>query len=167
MKPFSITKEEAAYLLNANVRTLTKWQNLEVNPLPILKAGKRGKESLYDPQVLFSWKLKRELSNVIEIDGEKLDLDEQRARLAKEQTEATALKNAQTRKEVAPIIMLEWVLGKIGSQISALLESLPLKIRRRVPKLSANEVDLIRREIVKAQNICSKITVDLDEYRDE
>lgn len=152
-------------MLGATVTTLTAWQKLKVNPLPYVKAGKTGQSNHYDPLQLTKWKVERELSKVIEIDGERLDLDEQRARLAKEQTETAALKNAQTRREVAPINLIEWMLGQTCSQISAILESLPLKIKRRVAKLTASDIEFIRREVIKAQNVAAKITVDLDDYR--
>lgn len=96
---------------------------------------------------------------------ERLELDSERAKLAAQQAENTFLKNAKLRRELAPIVVIEWVLGKIGGQISAILGSVPLKVKRRVPRLNSTEIEVIRGEIVKAQNACAKITVDLDEFK--
>lgn len=167
MKKFTINKEQASYLLGVTVKSLTAWQKKKENALPVLKVGKRGQSNQYDPRELLKWTVANELSKVVLIHGERLDLDEQRARLAKEQTETAALKNAQTRRELAPIVQIEWVLGKVGSEIAAILEGIPLKVKRRVQKLTASDIGFIRREVVKALNVASKITINLDDYGNE
>lgn len=87
-------------------------------------------------------------------------------RLTLAQAEGQELKNAQLRKELAPVDMLEWVVGKAGAQISAILDAIPLQLKKRNPKLTATDLETIRREIVKAQNTAAHLTVDLDEYYD-
>ena len=92
------------------------------------------------------------------------ELTRERVRLAREQADATALKNAQARRELAPVALLAWVLGKVGGQIAAILETIPGNVKRRVPQLSAAQVELIKREVVKAQNAAARIEINLDEY---
>jgi phage terminase Nu1 subunit (DNA packaging protein) len=89
---------------------------------------------------------------------------EEKLRLTKAQAEGQELKNAQLRKELAPVDVIEWVIGKAGGQISAILDALPSQLKKRNPKLTASNIETIRREIVKAQNAASQMTVDLDEY---
>ncbi len=60
------------------------------------------------------------------------------------------------KNEVAPIAILEDALLRISEQICSILDSLPLRIKKRVPKLTAREIENIRREIVKAQNAASQ-----------
>jgi phage terminase Nu1 subunit (DNA packaging protein) len=96
-----------------------------------------------------------------------LDTDRERMLLTRVQREGQELKNAQLRRELAPIQLIEWTLGKIGNQIGAVLDSIPLKVKKVVPRLTAVEVEHIKREIVKAQNAAARITVDLDDYYDE
>lgn len=98
-----------------------------------------------------------ELPSVVEAEREKM-------LLTREQRIGQELKNAQTRRELAPVKLLEWVIGKVGGQISAHLESVPLLVKKRVPRLSASEIEVIKREIIKAQNMASRMTLDLDEY---
>lgn len=96
-----------------------------------------------------------------------LDADRERTLLTRVQREGQELKNAQLRRELAPISLIEWTLGKVGNQIGAVLDSIPLKVKKVVPRLTAVEVEHIKREVVKAQNAASRIAVDLDEYYDE
>lgn len=100
-------------------------------------------------------------------EGGDTDLSAERSKLTAAQCEGQELKNAQLRRELAPISLLSWTLGKVGNQIGAVLDSIPLKVKKVVPRLTAVEVEHIKREVVKAQNAASRITVDLDEYYDE
>ena len=65
---------------------------------------------------------------------------------------------------MAPVAVIEWVVGKAGAQIAAILDSLPLQLKKRNPKLTASNIDTIRREIAKAQKAAAQMSVDLDEY---
>lgn len=97
---------------------------------------------------------------------EELDAEREKLLLIREQRIGQELKNAATRRETAPVALIDWTLSKIGGQIAAILESVPLKVKRLLPRLTATEVEHIRREIVKAQNLAARVTVDLDEYYD-
>ena len=87
--------------------------------------------------------------------------------LTREQRIGQELKNAQTRRELAPVSLITWTLSNVGAQISAILESIPLKVKKLLPKLNAADIDHITREILKAQNVAARVTVDLDEYYDQ
>ena len=100
-----------------------------------------------------------ELPSAAELEAENILLTRER-RIAQE------LKNAQTRRELAPVALIDWTLSKVGGQIAAILESLPLKVKKLLPRLTATEVEHIKREVVKAQNAAARVTVDLDEYYD-
>jgi len=93
-----------------------------------------------------------------------INIDRERALNLRADTRLKELKEAQIRKELAPIQLLELVLGKTCAQISATLEAIPLKVKRRVPKLSNAEVEIIRREIIKCQNVASESTLNIDEF---
>jgi phage terminase Nu1 subunit (DNA packaging protein) len=93
-----------------------------------------------------------------------VDVDKERALNLRADTRLKELKEAQLRKELAPIQLLEMVLGKTCAQISAALEAIPLKVKRMVPKLSNAEVEIIRREIIKCQNIAAESTLNIDEF---
>ncbi len=90
---------------------------------------------------------------------------EAKLKLTEAQVEGQELKNSQLRRELAPVAVIEWTLGKVGSQIAAILDSLPLQIKKRCPKLTASGIEVIRREIVKTQNIAAQVTVDYAEFQ--
>nr|CAD6606391.1 MerR family transcriptional regulator [Rhizobium sp. Khangiran2] len=76
-----------------------------------------------------------------------LDLDRERARLAKEQADGHELKNAKERGELvrAEDVVREWQ-GIIRTVRSAML-SVPSRCRRRSSTFGAAEIDIVDREI--------------------
>jgi phage terminase Nu1 subunit (DNA packaging protein) len=86
-----------------------------------------------------------------------LDLASERARLAKEQADKIALQNAVTRRELAPVTLIEEVLAKAGSRVAGILDAIPGAIRRRMPELGADGIELISVEIAKARNIAAAV----------
>ncbi|WP_412048642.1 hypothetical protein ACK6D9_11640 [Hoeflea sp. Naph1] len=76
-----------------------------------------------------------------------LDLDKERARLAAEQADGHALKNATTRAEMvrAADVVREWQ-GIIGTVRSAML-AVPSRCRRRASTFGTAEIEIIDREI--------------------
>jgi len=92
-----------------------------------------------------------------------LDLMNERARLAKEQADRLELQNALTRKEVAPVALIEQVLAKAGTRVAGILDAIPGMIKRRSPSLSSSDLDCVSSEIVKARNMAAAISLrDLD-----
>lgn len=98
---------------------------------------------------------------------EDLDAEREKLLLVREQRIGQELKNAASRRESAPVALIDWVLSKVGGQIAAILESVPLKVKRLLPRLTATEIEHIKRELVKAQNAAAHVTVDLDEYYEQ
>lgn len=87
-----------------------------------------------------------------------LDLAGERARLAKEQADKIAMQNEVSRRELAPVTLIEEVLAKVGRQIAGVLESIPVQLKRR-SSLSGDDLDYITAEIVKARNLAASIKV--------
>jgi len=84
----------------------------------------------------------------------------ERARHAREQADAQAMKNAVSRKEFAPVFVIEEVLAKVGRQVAATLEAIPVALRRRFPELTGPQLAAIEEEVVKARNIAAAINID-------
>jgi len=120
-----------------------------------------GRNRYFDSRDLLTFKLMQSDSARTSTD---YDLEEERARETKERADNLELKNAQLRRELIPVDLMSWTLGGLGSQISAILESIPVKLKRRMPKLGAAEVDIIKTEVAKCQNSCADLSVDFDEY---
>jgi phage terminase Nu1 subunit (DNA packaging protein) len=89
-----------------------------------------------------------------------LDLASERARLARAQAEKVEMQNAQTRRDLAPVYLIEEVLAKAGARVAGILDAIPGAVRRRVSALSSEEIDMISREIARARNIAAAISLD-------
>lgn len=99
-----------------------------------------------------------------------LDLATERAGLAREQKERVALQNAVTRKELAPVILIEQVLARAGSKVAGILDGIPGMIKRRVDTLTAVDIGLIAAEIARARNVAAAVSLDdllLDDPQDD
>jgi phage terminase Nu1 subunit (DNA packaging protein) len=81
-----------------------------------------------------------------------LDLATERAMLAREQRIKIEMQNAVTRGELAPVALLEEVLTAAASKVAGVLDAIPGMVRRRVPLLTADDIDLIAGEVAKARN---------------
>ena len=132
-----LKKKDIAYMLNVNVRTIENWQQKGSDPLPFIPAEKNGLPNTYDPQLVVAWYMDQEIEKLITTeDGNILILDQQRARLASAQADGHELKNKVTRRELAPVYLLTFALDRVASQINAIFESIPLKVKKRLPKLT-------------------------------
>ena len=88
-----------------------------------------------------------------------LDLATERARLAKEQADKVAMQNAVTRGDLAPVVMIEEVLTKTAARIAGIFDAIPGLVRRRVPSLRAEEIDLIAAEIARVRNVVAGMSL--------
>ena len=85
-----------------------------------------------------------------------LDLTEERARLARAQSERIEMENAVKRGELAPIDTLRDVLAPVVAQIAAQLDAVPGKLKREAPHLTATDLEIVAREITKARNLAAE-----------
>jgi phage terminase Nu1 subunit (DNA packaging protein) len=96
-----------------------------------------------------------------------LNLVQERARLAKEQADERAMKNAVLRNEYAPYELLTLAAANAGSQIAQILDALPGVLKRRCPHLQPHDLELIQAEVVKARNAAAGISIKLDDYESD
>lgn len=101
----------------------------------------------------------REMAAGREASGD-LDLATERAGLARAQREKIEMQNAVTRGELAPRVMMEGALAKAASKIAGVFDAIPGMVRRRVPGLSADEIEMIAVEVAKARNIVAGMSLD-------
>lgn len=166
-QPHWITQQDMAASIGISVQAFVKWG---VEP-----HTKIGRNTFYLVDDVLRNRLAHQAAKLQKAELPVTDAElgraerEEKLRLTKAQAEGQEIKNAQLRKELAPVAVIEWVVGKAGSQISAVLDAIPLQVKKRNPKLTASDIEIIRREIAKAQNAAAQMTVDLDEYyeRDE
>lgn len=68
-------------------------------------------------------------------------------------------------RKLAPVELLQEYTSKLAQAVGAILDSIPGNVKRRHPKIKANELGTIKLEVTKAMNAASKITIDLDNYQ--
>jgi len=95
-----------------------------------------------------------------------LNLVDERARLAREQADKIAYQNAITRGELAPVAILEEVLANTAAKVAKIFDAIPGMVRRRIPTLTADDIDLIADEIAKGRNLVAQISL-ADVYEDD
>jgi len=88
-----------------------------------------------------------------------LDLATERARLAREQADKIAMQNACSRRELTPTVVLEQVLAGAAAKIAGILDAIPGMVRRRVPQLTAGDIDMIAAEVAKARNTVASMSL--------
>jgi len=76
-----------------------------------------------------------------------LDLTQERARLASEQADGHALKNATARRELIPAVEVETTWRGVLSRVRAGMLAVPSRVGAQLPHLTQNEVVMIDREI--------------------
>ena len=164
-KQFLIDQASTAYLLGCDSRTVQTYGKRAVNPLPVVKQGKRGTPTLYDPHQVLQWAIQNELAKVIDDDGDSgivLNLEAQRARLAAAQAVKVETENEVRAGELAPVKVLEFAIGDFAGQALSIFEGIPAKIKRSLPSLRAREIKILERELVKVRNAVASIQINFD-----
>lgn len=122
-----------------------------------------GKHPMYDTSDCIEWYVRRKLNIASAVpgpeagdesggDGQTINQAFEQARLTRERADAQELKNKILRREYVPIGVVSTVIAKVAVQMAGSLDALPLTIKRRVPELSMNGIDLVKRSVVDCQN---------------
>lgn len=92
--------------------------------------------------------------------SEGLDLTAERARLAAAQADKLEMELAVTRAELAPVSVIEQVLVNAGVKAAAALDAIPDSLKRRLPGLSDDDIDVVRQEIARARNAVASLSLE-------
>ncbi|WP_215280844.1 terminase small subunit, partial [Escherichia coli] len=84
-----------------------------------------------------------------------------RIRLLTAQAEAQELKNERDRGDVIDTEFCMYALSKLASQISSIMDSLPLTMQRSFPHITPAMLDGLKREVVKACNASARVADNL------
>lgn len=93
--------------------------------------------------------------------------DQAELELTRERAEFQRLKNAELRRELAPVEMLTWALSDLASQIVPIINTIPNEIRRRNTKITNTELYTMREVIANALNLCAEVRIDFRQYDDQ
>ncbi len=160
---YTINRTQVAYMLDCDVRTLSTYQKRQTHPLPVAVKGKRGQSHQYDPQAVLKWKVRQEVARLSVVDdGSVLDLEYERARLAKAQADKTERENTVRDGELAPIEALTFAIADFAAQGVAILEGIPKRIKASLPSLRARELKILGTELSKFRKALTSIQIQFD-----
>lgn len=162
-EPVLLNKTDLCRSLNISTQAFDKWG--------VPHAKKVGRQVFYAMADVVANRVANERSKnaVPDDDPEKPNIDFERYRLTKAQADGQELKNEKDKKEVVEVGFCTYVLNKIAVQIGPILDQAPLNVKRHHPEIEEQQLETLRAEIIKAQNIASKLgdTIEdmLDDYR--
>ncbi len=82
--------------------------------------------------------------------------------LEKEKHRKAKRENDIEEGEVAPIELLTVALEKTAAQIIPIMDAMPLEMKRRNPKLTGHDIQLVKKSIAKCRNIMADTKIDLE-----
>jgi phage terminase Nu1 subunit (DNA packaging protein) len=155
-KPYDhwLNQQQMAKSLGLTVSAFARW---EVEPV-----ARIGKQVFYDVRSVLDNRLEK-----ADQSGSNGDIEAERLRLTSAQAEGQELKNELAKGKTAPMEIITLSLSTVAGAASGILDSLPLNIKRQHPELSAQMIEAIKRQCVKAQNEISRLDeVVVDKLRD-
>jgi phage terminase Nu1 subunit (DNA packaging protein) len=151
-EPIILTQQQLCKAFSVTLKTLHKWRN-HVNPMPVWEH--KGRRVHYNLTDCIRWHLEFQIEQRIGTDAngkEILDLQQERAHLSRAQKTRIDLELQVKRGELIPVESLDPVLQKLVTIIASHCDAAPPDIKRKMPHLSATELDRIRGHFVKMRN---------------
>ena len=151
MKSHLMNKKTMAQSCRVSATAFDKWG---VTPVE-----RKGREAFYDVASVIDNRVNNAISQLTNDKGE-IDDDELlrvRIRLLTAQAEAQELKNERDRGDVIDTEFCMYALSKLASQISSIMDSLPLTMQRSFPQMTPAMLDGLKKEVVIACNACTKL----------
>jgi phage terminase Nu1 subunit (DNA packaging protein) len=94
-------------------------------------------------------------------EGELIDATREKALLARVQRERIELQNAMTRRESAPVALLEMALAEAGNRVQDVFREAIVATRRNAEAFGPEVVDLVQAAFDRALTTCSEVKLDL------
>lgn len=161
-----LNKSEMAASLGISVQAFDKWG---VKPVERI-----GREAFYTAQSVVENRLiaaerKQQPEEGIEgIDPlVEFKLTQERLRLTAAQAYAQEKKNEIKDRQLVPTEFATYALARVAAQIGSLLDTVPLKLRRRHPEIDVRHIESLQREIATARNTAAELGDHLPEMLDE
>lgn len=158
---------ELAEIMGVNRSTLSTYR--KSHGMPVVTGGGAGKQVVCDTEEIMNWWLEykiRQRFGDIDKNEDYIDREYEQGRLAKAQADGKEIENDIKRGNLLPADIITKVLSNVTSQIAAVLDSIPQKVKRRVPSLTSRDVEIIKKEIIKTQNAAANVEVDLEQFID-
>lgn len=169
--PHWLNKKEMAASIGISVQAFGNWK---IDPV-----AKIGRETFYTVDDVLDFYVERELKRFGENDNQPIaDIEEQlssgdlsaskrgellRIRKLELENHRLKLQNEVLEGRSLPSWAVTQVLAKILSRTGEIFDGLPLKVKRKFPRIDKRIVELIKSEIIKSQNEVHR----LGEYTEE
>lgn len=152
--------------------------SLGISPTAFDKWGvepviRHGREAFYDARTVLENRLSHAQAKYQPADADGIDplaekkLTQERLRLTTAQADAQEKKNAVTDRDLVPAEFATFALENLSASLGSLLDTVPLKVRRRHPDLEVRHIETIEREIVAARNLAAALADKLPRLLDE
>ncbi|MBB8899651.1 terminase small subunit [Escherichia coli] len=151
MKSYLMNKKNMAQSCRVSATAFDKWG---VTPVE-----RKGREAFYDVASVIDNRVSNAINQITDDKGE-IDDDQLlrvRIRLLTAQAEAQELKNERDRGDVIDTEFCMYALSKLASQISSIMDSIPLTMQRSFPQMTPAMLDGLKKEVVRACNACTKL----------
>ena len=115
--PEIMTLDRVAAVFHVEPSTVRKWTQ---RGLPVVERGTRGgarRQTMIDLRAAVEWYFRTH--------HEQLELDRARTRLANEQANTAALRNAETQRDLVPLEMVEAASSQLVAEIRRVAEAIP------------------------------------------
>jgi phage terminase Nu1 subunit (DNA packaging protein) len=161
-KQFTVNQQQAAYMLGVDGRTIQTWSKRSTDPLPVARHGARGQPNEYNPAMLVQWYVRNELDKLNINDGELLDLNTERAKLAKLQARKIELDLEVIEGRMVDTEQAGAALEKVIMACRSRLLAMPTKIAPQVMGAGtiAEKAEVIRDGVYTALNELSRLDVE-------
>jgi phage terminase Nu1 subunit (DNA packaging protein) len=124
-----INSELTACMLGITKKTVTRWQSLKSDPLPVAAKGGRGRADEFDIAAVHEWGIRRHTKKSgADYDGEIYDYQHERARLTHAQADKAELENQELRGEVIPAAVVQEVWTESVINVRARILAMPTRI---------------------------------------
>lgn len=161
-QPYWLSQSEMAKTCDVSLSGFQKWR---VPPV-----AKIGRTVYYTPADVLANRLAHQEARIKRstksVPDQELIRSELVAKLAltKAQREGQELNNNKKRAVLADVDLIRWVIAQAGSRLSKHLGKIPRAVKKGCPKLRAVDMQIVKREVTKAQKAALRMTLDLDEY---
>lgn len=105
-----------------------------------------------------------------EKDGEDDELDElkeEKVLLTRAQRQKLDLEYQEKIGQLIPAEVLTFVIGKVAPDVAGIMDTIPLKMQRRHPDVTPNQLNTLQTEIAKAMNLMAAAGEKVPEYLEE
>lgn len=123
-------------------QTIKSYMALEIDPIPVIRSGRKGVANGFDIGLCFDWRLRRKLAEVrVGEEGRPLDYTAERAKLAQAQRIKIQLESEVLRGNLIPKGDVVVGVGRLVSAARSRLRSIPTQLAAVAVSMNEPEIE--------------------------